>query len=170
MFRTPLYTILTDYFLPLLAPSVEDIAPPETLTSVPASASLSVPHHVLIVTHHLISPTKRKNLIQLSSQLNLVGFSKCGHPGIVYASGDKEDLVEWLAEVKSWNWLALRVRVAIEPILGAPTQAEWREGGGGGKSRGDWVELEKLGEAMDWLSKRGMERMLVDAGVGSHRS
>lgn len=140
-----------------------------------------VQHHVLIVTHHLISPTKRKNLLHLASSLNLVGFSKIGHPGILYAQGGRDELGEWLREVKGWNWLALRVRVAVEPVPvhrgaadagGAGCSADQRDGDkvskqGESKARGDWRELGKLGEAMEWLAKRGREGILVDAGVGS---
>lgn len=175
---------MTDHLLPLLAPSPSPAEPSEAV-SAHASPSSSThngqdqrTHHVLIVTHHLISPTKRKNLVQLGATLDLVGFSKTGHPGIMYASGRRDDLEQWLAEVKSWQWLALRVREPIQPMdVGdarvpvpsrAPTGERVREDGS--KRRGDWVELGKLGEAMEWLEKRGMERILIDAGVGSHRA
>lgn len=137
-----------------------------------------MPHHALIVTHHLLSPTKRKLLIQLSSELNLVGFSKTGHPGILYATGDKEDIQEWLVQVKSWNWLALKVRIACEPVpeykddrtatAGAGTAMGGEQAKGeGGKSRGDWVELDKLSDSLEWMRNIGREQLLIDAGVGS---
>jgi hypothetical protein len=141
----------------------------DTTTTKPDQAD-STPHHVLIVTHHLISPTKRKDLLHLASSLNLVGFSKIGHPGILYAQGERDDLAEWLREVKSWNWLALRVRIAIEPVLDESASAgTGGENGDKGdkKQRGDWRELDKLGEAMEWLAIRGREDILIDAGVGS---
>ena len=165
--RTPLYTILTDTFLPLLAHTEPDkpALPDPDPTSVCNNGKPDNLHHVLIVTHHLLSPTKRKNLLHLAADLNLVGFSKTGHPGILYAIGAPDDLGEWLREVKSWNWLALRVRIAIEPV---PAEGD-KEGPGpeGKKARGDWTELDKLGEAMEWLGKRGREWILTDAGIGS---
>lgn len=128
-----------------------------------------IPHHALLTSHHLLSSTKRKNFLALASQLSLTGFSKVGHPGIYYAIGEREDLEEWLREVKSWNWLALRVRVGIEPVPGGEEELEGRGkdvGARGGKGRGDWVELEKIGEALEWLRKRGREKLLLDTGIG----
>ena len=68
------------------------------------------------------------------------------------------------------------MRIAIEPISDESVNLEDRGGKstnghanvvGDKKARGDWVELEKLGEAMAWLGQRGPEGILVDAGVGS---
>ncbi|WVW84633.1 hypothetical protein I302_106667 [Kwoniella bestiolae CBS 10118] len=173
----PLYQILTTHFLPLLAPSP---TPPISSSSfnkptIPTTDKSTKPHHCLLISHHLLSNTKRKDLISLSSELSLVGFSKTGHPGIMYAIGQLEDLEEWVREVKSWNWLALRVRVAPERIPQEEEEGKFgKEGKGkengarGGKGRGEWVELEKIGEALDWLRKRGegREKILVDCGVG----
>lgn len=172
---------MTTHFLPILAEPESRSPTPET-----APTSTPIPHHALIVTHHLLSPTKRKLLIQLSSELNLVGFSKTGHPGILYAIGEKEDIVEWLVQVRSWNWLALKVRVTCEPVPEDMLAYEQgRERGTAEKSkrssfdssrsknsvkaRGDWVELEKLADCLEWMKKKGRDRMLTDAGVGSSR-
>lgn len=170
---------MTSHFLPLLAK-------PESLSSSPQPKQSShnsspVPHHALIVSHHLLSPTKRKLLVQLSSELNLVGFSKTGHPGILYAMGEKEDIEEWLDQVKSWNWLALRIRVACEPVpeemlaYGLTSKGDRGRGSESGlkndvKARGDWVELDKLADCLEWMRQRGREKMLVDAGVGTSRA
>ncbi|EKC97737.1 hypothetical protein A1Q2_07936 [Trichosporon asahii var. asahii CBS 8904] len=133
------------------------------------------PHHALLTSHHLLSKTKRKDFIALSSQLSLTGFSKVGHPGIYYAMGTESNLKEWLKEVKSWNWLNLRVRVGIEPI---PLEYEERstvqdesrgkeEGARGGLGRGNWVELEKISDALTWMRDRGREEMLTEIGIGA---
>lgn len=168
----PLYQLLTTHFLPLLA---HVPASAEAGSSAPDPAPRQAdeaPHHCLLTSHHLLSPSKRKDLIALSSQLSLVGFAKTGHPGIMYAIGSREDLEEWQREVKSWNWLALRVRVAPEPI---PAESAEDAGGGrgsasgarGGKGRGEWAELEKLSDALEWMRIRGRERLLLDVGMGS---
>lgn len=160
---------MSTHFLPLFAPSSPS---PEPETTSPTSPEPSVPHHVLLTSHHLLAPSKRKDLQTLSSQLSLVGFAKTGHPGIMYAVGGRDDLVEWLREVKSWQWLALKVRIAPEPLPDAT--AEEVEGGRGseqgargGKGRGEWTEVEKIGEAIEWLRKRGRDRLLTDLGMGS---
>ncbi|KIS02076.1 hypothetical protein L804_00334 [Cryptococcus deuterogattii 2001/935-1] len=141
----PLYQILTSQFLPLLAPSAMSPSPPPSIPS--ETTTSSIPYHVLLVSHHLLSSTKRKNIISLSSTLSLIGFSKTGHPGIMYAIGDEADLTEWIREIKSWNWLALRVKMGPEPIPEEKEQAVERrgreEGARGGKGRGEWVEVEK---------------------------
>ncbi|KAL7423088.1 hypothetical protein Q5752_002387 [Cryptotrichosporon argae] len=110
----PLYQLLTTHFMPLLVPVSRESSP--VPTAAPAVIS-SGPHHALLTSHHLLSPTKRRDFAALSSQLSLTGFSKVGHPGIYYAIGARADLDEWVREIKSWNWLALRVRVAIEPLV-----------------------------------------------------
>lgn len=105
--------------------------------------------------------------------MSLIGFSKIGHPGVMYAIGDEADLMEWIREIKSWNWLALRVKMSPEPIPEEKEQeAERRgreEGARGGRGRGEWVEVEKVGDALNWLRERGGEkraRILTDVGVG----
>ena len=87
----------------------------------------------------------------------------------MYAIGDHDDLLEWLREVKSWNWLALKVRIAAEP-LSDETEEFGRgkdDGARHGKGRGEWVEVEKINEALDWLRARGRENLLLDLGIGS---
>lgn len=169
--RPSLYEVLTTHLLPLLAkaePETED--PPERH---PVDQTPSGPHHVLLSSHHLIAPSKRKDLQSLSSDLSIVGFAKIGHPGIMYATGDRDDLVEWLREVKSWQWLALRVRIGVEPIPPElqtdqdRTSRGAQEGARGGKGRGQWQEVEKIGEALEWLRSKGREKLLLDLGMGA---
>ena len=87
----------------------------------------------------------------------------------MYAVGEHDDLVEWLREVKRWNWLALRVRIGVEPVPDGQVEKGGKgkeEGARGGKGRGQWVELEKISEALEWLRTRGREEMLLDLGIG----
>ncbi|CAD6571455.1 MAG: hypothetical protein TREMPRED_000294, partial [Tremellales sp. Tagirdzhanova-0007] len=155
----PLYQLLTMDLLPLLAPASP--SPPSSPPHLPHSAPPLVSHHILLTSHHLLSRTKRKDLLSLSSQLSLTGFSKTGHPGIMYAIGERDDLVEWLREVKSWNWLALRVRVGAEPVVSGLMDEGKGKGAGarGGKGRGEWLEVEKINDALEWL--RVLEYLLV---------
>lgn len=91
----------------------------------------------------------------------------------MYATGTKDDLTEWIREVKSWQWLALRVRMSAEPIEGADEMGSTKggeRGARGGKGRGEWVELEKINEALDWLKVRGREHLLLDLGIGGATS
>lgn len=88
----------------------------------------------------------------------------------MYAIGTREDLEEWIREVKSWQWLALRVRMTAEPIEGDESGLEnskgSESGARGGKGRGEWVEVEKISEALEWLKVRGREGLLLDIGMG----
>lgn len=165
----PLFQLLSTHLLPILArPST-----PEPKAAIPDTSAGSIRpsdtqlHHVLLTSHHLIAPSKRKDLNSLSSQLSLVGFAKVGHPGIIYAMGAREDLAEWVREVKSWQWLALRVRISPEPIDEADVGGKGRDSGArGGKGRGEWIELEKVGDAVEWMRRRGREKLLTDLGIG----
>ncbi|OCF54952.1 hypothetical protein L486_07608 [Kwoniella mangroviensis CBS 10435] len=60
----PLYQILSIHFLPLLAPSS---TPPITISPsqdpVPINDTSLKPHHCLLISHHLLSSTKRKDLL-----------------------------------------------------------------------------------------------------------
>jgi hypothetical protein len=164
----PLYQLLTIHLLPILAPEAPSPPPSISRNDNPQSQTSSQPHHALLTSHHLLSPTKRKNLLSLSSSLSLAGFSKTGHPGIMYAIGDHDDLVEWIKEVKSWQWLALRVRISAEPVECIALNSRGKEDGArGGKGRGEWTELEKVGEALEWLRARGREDILTDVGIGA---
>lgn len=40
------------------------------------------------------------------------------------------------------------------------------DGARGGKGRGEWTELEKISEALEWLRARGREGLLLDIGMG----
>ena len=170
----PLYQVLTTHFLPLLAATpTTTVTEPSNVAATPRVIDDTL-HHCLLTSHHLLSPTKRKDLIALSSQLSLVGFAKTGHPGIMYAIGTRDDLEEWLREVKSWNWLALRVRVAPEVVPSDFTEDGGAGRGGesgarGGKGRGEWTQLDKLSDALEWMRHRGRERMLLDVGMGSSK-
>ncbi|KAG1738668.1 uncharacterized protein EDB91DRAFT_1054485, partial [Suillus paluster] len=42
--------------------------------------------------------------------LSISGFAKVGYPGIIYTEGAQENVEEFVANVKSMQWLALRVR------------------------------------------------------------
>lgn len=98
----PLSTMITEHFLPLL----QSLATPEPMVdpkpdregNQPKRTSYR-PGHVLFSSHHLLAPSKRKNLVALSSQLGLVGFGKVGYPGIIFAEGDVDDLEEISKEV-----------------------------------------------------------------------
>ncbi|KAH8090718.1 hypothetical protein HD553DRAFT_266285 [Filobasidium floriforme] len=159
----PLSTMIIEHFLPLLQSLTTqpepNVQPKPAREGQPPKRTTYRPGHVLFSSHHLLAPSKRKNLVALSSQLGLVGFGKVGYPGIIFAEGDVDDLEEFSREVKSWQWLALRLRV-LEADEKA-SRSEW-EG-----RKGKWEELNKVGEAVDYLKKIDKEHLLLDIGIGS---
>lgn len=149
--------MITTHFLPILQDNPAKVGTEEPPQQDRIQQSAYQPGHLLFTSHHLLSPTKRRLLSSLSSSLHLQGFGKTGYPGIIYAQGDLTDLEEFAREVKSWQWLALKLRV-LEPDRGS--KAVQRPG------RGKWEEVTKIGEALDWLRSVGKEYLLTDSGIG----
>ncbi len=118
------------------------------------------PAHILFTSHHLLAPSKRKDLASLASRYKLLALGKVGHPGITYAQGDYADLETFAREVKSWQWLALRMRV-LERLAEGEGERE------APRARGSWEEVDKLGDAVAWLRKLGREQLLLDIGFGA---
>jgi len=158
----PTYELISTHLLPLLhveAPrhtATEPNTKSDNLSS--HESSDSAWHHALLTSHHLISPTKRKNLQQWSSQLHIAGFAKVGYPGVIYCEGAREQVEEFVANIKAMQWLALRVRF-VEPLPDdlTPQETEKRR----------WIELEKVGEVVEEMRRLGREAFVVEMGIGS---
>lgn len=162
-FRYPTFELISMHLLPQLhtdAPKERtDIQRDDADSSQPsASGPPSRTYHALLTSHHLISPTKRRNLQQWSSQLHVAGFAKVGYPGVIYCEGAQEQVEEFVANVKAMQWLALRVRF-VEP-LPADLNSQDTE-----KRR--WVEFEKVGEVVEEMRQLGREAFVVEMGIGS---
>lgn len=160
-----MYELISTHLLPLLH---EETTPNdeayETLKQSTASSSAEDPptsYHALLTSHHLISPTKRRNMQQWSSQLNITGFAKVGYPGVIYCEGLQDQVEQFVANVKAMQWLALRVRF-IEPAPEALDSSSSNEG-----SRRRWTEFEKVGEVVEEMKRLRRERYVVEMGIGS---
>lgn len=169
--RYPLYQLVTTHLLPYIQTFVQENSLPPQGTSIPSGLSTTTtdthtcrPSHILFTSHHLVAPSKRRDLFSLSHSLRLTGFAKTGHPGIIYAQGDYDNLVAFAAEVKSWQWLALRMRV-LEEIQEVVSDENSEKG-----NKGQWEEVEKIGDAIGWLKRNGgREQLLTDLGIGGVR-
>ncbi|KAL0563984.1 hypothetical protein V5O48_018075 [Marasmius crinis-equi] len=152
----PVYELVSSHLMPLLHEASENIPSGESDPH-PASSSLpsstSPRYHALFTSHHLISPTKRRNLQHWSSSLSLSGFAKVGYPGVIYAQGGKEDVEEFVENVKGMQWLALKLRF-LEPD---------EEGEG----KPSWAEFQKVGEVVEEMRRIGREKYVVEMGIGS---
>ncbi|KAI0026422.1 hypothetical protein K488DRAFT_66721 [Vararia minispora EC-137] len=112
-------------------------------------------HHALLTSHHLVSPTKRRSMQRWASQLRLVGFAKIGHPGVIYCSGTRTAVEEFVGNVKAMQWLALRTRF-LEPLSESKVE----------KTRcGRWAELEKVRDVAEEMRRLGREAFVVEMGV-----
>ena len=159
--RFPYFYMISTHFLPVLQEHTmerQEARPAKDPTSQQVAYQ---PGHLLFTSHHLLSPTKRRLLSSLSSSLHLKGFGKVGYPGIIFAQGDLIDLEEFAREVKSWQWLALKLRVLEIDTTG---RKQDRPG------RGEWEEVTKIGEALEWLKGVGKEYLLTDSGFGVNSS
>ncbi|KAJ3860819.1 hypothetical protein EV359DRAFT_5276, partial [Lentinula novae-zelandiae] len=172
--RYPIYQLFSLHLLPMLREEADNIhADRETKLLEPASthgdvlslrssrssSTSKVMHHALFISHHLISPTKRRNLQQWSKSLSISGFAKVSYPGVIYAEGIQENIEEFVDNIKAMQWLALKLRF-IEPVL---------EGvdGYSSASRRQWTEFQKVGDVMEEMRRIGRQMYVVEMGIGS---
>jgi hypothetical protein len=147
--RYPLFELFTAHLLPLLHDLPSPAAPAAEL---PAPAAPPERFHALLTSHHLKAPSKRRALAGWAAQHALAGFAKLGHPGVLYVSGARAGVEAFVRDTKALQWLALRVRF----VERAPAPLE-----------PGWVELEKVGEVVEWMRMRGLERFVIEMGIGS---
>lgn len=114
-------------------------------------------YHALLTSHHLISPNKRRSLQSWSASLLIAGFAKVGYPGVIYAQGQRENVEEFVANIKAMQWLALKVRF-IEPLEGEPVVSAPEK---------RWNEFQKVGEVVEEMRRIGREQFIVEMGIGS---
>ncbi|KAK6742357.1 hypothetical protein RB195_009930 [Necator americanus] len=63
-----------------------------------------------ILSHHLRSPVKRSDLLNLAKKLNLTGFSTPGKPAVIVVEGESKACEEFWKDVKSWTWKRISLR------------------------------------------------------------
>ncbi|KZT43837.1 hypothetical protein SISSUDRAFT_1057371 [Sistotremastrum suecicum HHB10207 ss-3] len=153
------YQVLSAHLLPF-ARQQSDQARRDHISSVehPRSQPSHAPvaFHALFTSHHLISTKKRRSLQQWSSSLHLMGFAKVGYPGLIYCEGLQDDVEEFVANVKSMQWLALHNR-----FMEALPPSDHLQ------SRREWLEMEKIAEAVQYMKALGRHSFVADMGIGS---
>lgn len=60
--------------------------------------------------HHIYSKTKRKIILDWSSDYNLTGFSLPGKPGVVCIEGDETNVEEYYSRLRRLNWKKITCR------------------------------------------------------------
>jgi len=156
-----LYDLISSHLLPFLHEEVALAA--QAVPMEPQTQPTRITgerYHALLTSHHLISPTKRRNMQHWSAQLNISGFAKVGYPGVIYCEGLQDQVEKFVANIKAMQWLALRVRF-VEP---APKDAALVAEDDGKRW---WVELEKVGEVVEEMRRLEREKYVVEMGIGS---
>ncbi|KAI5118051.1 hypothetical protein M0805_005898 [Coniferiporia weirii] len=155
--------------LPLLHQNASSFLRPIDTPPAPETTEQERIYHALFTSHHLISTAKRRNLQKWVSELSLCGFAKVGYPGCIYAEGARTGVEDFVSRVKAMQWLALRVRF-VEPLdMGRFGRLpERREDPKEGVPR--WVELEKVGEVVEYMRRIGREEFVTEMGLGSSTS
>jgi len=162
----PNYELLSLHLLPLLQESeqeyVQNLKKDDPGGPITGIRNTTMPkYHVLFTSHHLVSPHKRRLLQEWSSSLRLSGYAKVGYPGVIYAQGERESVEEFAANVKSMQWLALKMRF-VEPV----DEVEDSDCSGT-RGKGSWREFQKLGEVVEEMKRLGRERYVIDVGIGN---
>jgi hypothetical protein len=64
----------------------------------------------LIYSHHIISKTKRRDIMDLARHNRLSGYMKIGWPGLLLIEGDEESCISFYDDIRPWAWKFLVVR------------------------------------------------------------
>ncbi|KAL5535893.1 hypothetical protein ACEPAF_3987 [Sanghuangporus sanghuang] len=167
-------SLLCLHLIPLLHEELKAIRVAQTSLQSSSSSSeitsQSIPetYHVLFTSHHLISPTKRRNLQKWSAELLLRGFAKVGYPGAIYAEGTQADISEFAGRVKAMQWLALKVRFEEKLDVEKYGQLDVGDGIDHTPERKRWIELEKVGEVVEVMRRSGREELVTGMGLGTN--
>ncbi|KAF8079287.1 hypothetical protein FPV67DRAFT_1468262 [Lyophyllum atratum] len=153
----PIYQLISLHLLPVVHEQLESLPSGIPDLDQTKATSLSQKYHALLTSHHLISPNKRRSLQTWSASLSISGFAKVGYPGVIYAQGQKENVEEFVENIKAMQWLALKVRFVEElPEDGAEDTRERK-----------WIEFQKVGEVVEEMRRLGREQFIVEMGIGS---
>lgn len=57
-----------------------------------------------IYSHHIYSKIKRKDILELTAELNLTGFTLPGKPGIIVVEGYQQSVEEFWGTIRRWQW------------------------------------------------------------------
>jgi hypothetical protein len=88
----------------------DTVAATATTTTATDRTSIQILGRRSIYSHHIISSTKRKDIVQLATNYNLGGYVKIGWPGIIIIEGKESYCQLFVNEIKSWRWQYLSVR------------------------------------------------------------
>ena len=125
--------------------------------------------------HHIYSKTKRRDILSLSSELDLTGFMLPGKPGVVCVEGDVRNTKQFYNILRRWNWKSISCRKKeVVPDRDISVQRKitgFQELGL--DTHGPRQNHMDMGQFLDYLREHGLEYMFkilfgVEGHTGSH--
>ncbi|XP_063726574.1 uncharacterized protein LOC134854303 [Symsagittifera roscoffensis] len=65
-----------------------------------------------IVSHHIYSKVKRKDMLFWAKEYNLRGFCLPGKPGVICVEGEPDSTEAFWSRIRKWNWQRLQLVVS----------------------------------------------------------
>lgn len=161
-----MFNLVSSTILPLLHEKAKSRLSNTILAADISSSSRSSAepiYHALFTSHHLVSPTKRRNMQKWASDLSIHGFAKVGYPGCIYCEGNQSDVEEFVDNVKAMQWLALRLRF-IEPLESRYGRLYIKSSRHALERR--WIEFEKVGEIVEFMRQIERDNFVTGMGLG----
>ncbi|KAI6104535.1 hypothetical protein EDD16DRAFT_1841704 [Pisolithus croceorrhizus] len=143
LYRFPIYELLSLHLLPRLHDTHRH---PQAWRPSEIHSHRPEIFHALLTSHHLISPTKRKLMKGWSSELHVTGFAKVGYPGLIYAEGEKENVEEFVKNMKAMNLAGTQDSDSLN---------QWRRPTQAANTGDEWVEVQKISEVLELMRKKG---------------
>lgn len=163
-----MFNLVSSTILPLLHEKAKSRLSNTILAADISSSSRSSAepiYHALFTSHHLVSPTKRRNMQKWASDLSIHGFAKVGYPGCIYCEGNQSDVEEFVDSVKAMQWLALRLRF-IEPLESRYGRLYIKSSRHALETRRRWIEFEKVGEIVEFMRQIERDNFVTGMGLG----
>ena len=71
-----------------------------------------------IYSHHIYSKIKRKDILEITAELNLSGFTLPGKPGMIVIEGYNCHVEEFWGRVRRWQWKKLTMKEKEDQEIG----------------------------------------------------
>lgn len=87
----------------------KDTASEKNLTKVLSAGPVTF-KRLWIYSHHIYSKIKRRNMIDLASDLDLTGFTLPGKPGVICVEGYDRNVDDFWSRVRNWTWKRISLK------------------------------------------------------------
>ncbi|KZV81949.1 hypothetical protein EXIGLDRAFT_844161 [Exidia glandulosa HHB12029] len=117
---------------------------------------------VVLWFHHLLSTTKRSDIVSLATAHRLSGISKPGYPGCLIVEGSPTDVHAYVAELRSWRWQGFQVRSEHALEDGRRMSEIWTNDAASHCWKGV-VEVEKMADIVKALRPFELDQLFMRA-------